>query len=272
MNIADILVEKGMLKKEQVPALLDEAAELGISVEMVLIKHGVSPQEILKAKGEYLDVPTKNLGDTRISSSTLEIIPEESAKHYKFVPVGIRSGVLEVGMVDPDDISARDALNFIASKAHMPFKIFLISPEDFEKVISYYKGLSGEVNKALTELETELKIEDDKKPLKKKEESEEELVETEEKLGEEAPVTKIVATILRYATDGNASDIHIEPQRENVKVRFRIDGVLNTSLVLPMKVHSGVVARIKILSNMRLDEKRKPQDGRFTALIEGRKI
>jgi len=85
-------------------------------------------------------------------------------------------------------------------------------------------------------------------------------------------VTKIVATVLDYASEGNASDIHIEPMHENVKVRFRVDGILNTSLILPTKVHSAVVARIKILSNMRLDEKRKPQDGRFSAMVSERKI
>src|SRR3989338_4224613 len=89
---------------------------------------------------------------------------------------------------------------------------------------------------------------------------------------EDAPVTKIVATILHYATEGEASDIHIEHVGDKVRVRFRVDGVLNTSLILPIKVYSAVVARIKILCNMRLDEKRKPQDGRFSAKIEGRKI
>jgi type IV pilus assembly protein PilB len=89
---------------------------------------------------------------------------------------------------------------------------------------------------------------------------------------EDAPVTKIVATILSYASEGKASDIHIEPTHESVRVRFRVDGQLSTSLTLPIKVHSAVVARIKILSNMRLDEKRKPQDGRFSAKIEDRKI
>jgi type IV pilus assembly protein PilB len=92
------------------------------------------------------------------------------------------------------------------------------------------------------------------------------------KIVEDAPVTKIVATILRYATEGNASDIHVEHLRDTIRVRFRVDGVLNTSLILPAKVHSALVARIKILSNMRLDEKRKPQDGRFSAKIDGRKI
>jgi type IV pilus assembly protein PilB len=94
----------------------------------------------------------------------------------------------------------------------------------------------------------------------------------ETKIVEDAPVTKIVATMLRYATEGNASDVHVEPLKDKIRVRFRVDGVLNTSLLLPVSVHSAVIARIKILSNMKLDEKRKPQDGRFSAKIDGRKI
>jgi type IV pilus assembly protein PilB len=94
----------------------------------------------------------------------------------------------------------------------------------------------------------------------------------ETNIKEDAPVTKIVATILRYAVEGGASDIHIEPTPEKTRVRFRMDGELHTSLELPAKVHPAVVARIKILSQMRLDEKRKPQDGRFSATVEGRRI
>jgi type IV pilus assembly protein PilB len=154
----------------------------------------------------------------------------------------------------------------------MPFKIFLITENDFDRIISLYKGLSGEVSKALSELETEIKIES--VPNEEKDKSESSGIDGQNnKIDEDAPVTKIVATILRYATDGNASDIHIEPWRESLKVRFRVDGVMNTSLVLPFKVHSAVVARIKIMTqSMKLDEKRKPQDGRFTVRIEGRKI
>jgi type II secretory ATPase GspE/PulE/Tfp pilus assembly ATPase PilB-like protein len=92
------------------------------------------------------------------------------------------------------------------------------------------------------------------------------------KVIENAPVAKIVATILRYAIDGRASDIHIEPTDTNVKIRFRVDGVMNTSLVLPARIHSAVIAKIKLMSNMRLDEKRKPQDGRFSAKLNDRKI
>jgi type IV pilus assembly protein PilB len=277
MSIVDILIEKGLLPKEQGDEILNESLSSGTSLEQVLLKHGIGPEVILSAKGEYLDVPTRSLDGLDIPGDVLKYIPEESAQYYKFVPIAILDGVLEVGIVDPDNIPARDALNFIAAKANMPFKLFLISQQDFDKVIALYKGLSEEVNKALSELEVELKTVDknDKNSKEEKgqnQDPDQDEIISEEKISEDAPVTKIVATILRYATDGNASDVHIEPQRAVVKVRFRVDGVLNTSLVLPMKVHSAVVARIKILCNMRLDEKRKPQDGRFTAKIEGRKI
>jgi len=128
------------------------------------------------------------------------------------------------------------------------------------------------VTKALTELETDLT--DEEKELAKSISADENLSEkiNQTNIIEDAPVTKIVATVLRYAIEGNASDVHIEPINDKVRVRFRLDGTLHTSLILPIKVLNAVVARIKILSNMKLDEKRKPQDGRFSARIDGRKI
>ena len=215
-------------------------------------------------------VPTRSLRDIDISGKILEYIPQDSATHYRIVPLGVKDGVLEVGAIDPNDIEARDALNFISAKIGMPYKLFLISDEDFKSALDKYEGLSGEVTKVLSELDSALAAEaaaiEDKADKSKEKES------GEAKIVEDAPVTKIVATILSYASEGKASDIHIEPTHENVQVRFRIDGDLNTSLILPIKVHAAVVARIKILSNMRLDEKRKPQDGRFSATIEDRKV
>jgi type IV pilus assembly protein PilB len=155
----------------------------------------------------------------------------------------------------------------------MPFKLFVISEEDFNKVIGMYRGLSEEVGKALSQLEPSasegVTFNLDSAETTEKQGGDK---KTQQKIIEEAPITKIVATILRYAAEGNASDVHIEHMRETIRVRFRVDGVLNTSLVLPAKVHSPVISRIKILCNMKLDEKRKPQDGRFSAQIEGRKI
>ncbi len=271
MTILDILKEKKVIKPEEIPSIEAEAKSTGLSVEQVLIARGMSPQKILEAKGSDLNIPAKSLKNVTISGKVLELISEESAEHYKIVPISIKDGVLEVGIVDPDDIEARDALNFISSKVKMPFKLFLISQDDFDKVISQYKGISSEVTQALSELDSELS-EKENVILEKSDKEKEDQIIKEAKIVEDAPVTKIVATILSYAAEGGASDVHIEPLHENVRVRFRVDGVLNTSLTLPIKVHFAVVARIKILSNMRLDERRKPQDGRFSAKVDDRKI
>src|SRR5581483_1874475 len=269
MSFLDVLADKNIISPDEVLAIKEEAQGQDKSIDEVLQEKGVTPEQNLQAKSEYMQIPVRNLGGQEIPFEILKYIPEESALHYKIIPLAVKDGVLEVGLVEPDNIEARDALNFISSKNNLPFKIFVVSEEDFERVLNSYKGLSGEVTKALTELEGELSAE----------EIEIEKIEKREKGGtkqaniiEDAPVTKIVATILRYALDGEASDVHIEAMREKVRVRFRVDGVLNTSLLLPMNVHSAVVARIKILSDMKLDEKRKPQDGRFSARIEGRKI
>jgi len=269
MSILDVLSEKKVIKPADAASIQAEAESGGLSLEQVLISRGISPETILEAKGLSLDIPVKSLKGVEIAGKILDYIPRESAEHYQMIPIQTKDGVLEVGIVDPDDIEARDALNFISSKIGMPYKLFLITLEDFEHGLELYKGISGEVTKALSELDTELAGQ--KVDLQQK--VEETGDKQESRIVEDAPVTKIVATILSYASEGNASDVHIEPMHNNVRVRFRVDGVLNTSLTLPIKVHSALVARIKILTNsMRLDEKRKPQDGRFSVKIDGKKI
>ena len=270
MGILEILLDKKILSADDLEVVRREARAGKTSLEEILRKHGVRPADILFAKGESLGVPTRSLENVDVAFDVLKYVPEESARHYRFVPIGVEEGVLEIGIVDPANIEARDAINFIASKVGMPFKLFLISETDFDHVIQTYRGLSGEVTKALSELESELTHEEAEIMKMQKEKKSDEKAEA--KIIEDAPVTKIVATILHYASEGAASDIHIEHIGDRVRVRFRVDGVLNTSLILPAKVHAAVVARIKILCNMRLDEKRKPQDGRFSARIEGRKI
>ncbi len=214
------------------------------------------------------DIPTRSIGDTMVPRSVLDYVPEDSARHYKLVPIGMVDNVLEIGMVDPEDLEALDALNFITRKSGTPFKIFKITEEDFEKVMMMYKGLSGEVSVALNELESQLS--DEEKTIQDEINKQEQGVG--EQLREDAPVIKIVATILRYAVEGRASDVHIEQHEGGVKVRFRVDGILHTSITLPRRTHRSIVARIKVLSNLRLDERRKPQDGRFSAVISGGKV
>ncbi len=266
MGILEILANKQLISKDEIPTIKKLMASPGASVDKILLQHGVRLEEILAAKGEYLNIPVRSMAGQNVAYEVLEYIPEETASHYRFVPIAFNAGALEVGIVDPDNIEARDALNFLASQKNVPYKIFLISSEDLEKVLEMYKGLSGEVTRALSELETDLSI-DTSGIAENKEDA-----KNDSHFIEEAPVKKIVATIVRYATEGNSSDVHIEPMNGKVRVRFRVDGVLNTSLVLPASVHDAVVARIKVLSNMKLDEKRKPQDGRFSAHIDGRKI
>ncbi|MFT5180058.1 MAG: type IV pilus assembly protein PilB [Candidatus Paceibacteria bacterium] len=268
MNILQFLADKKILSNEDVTSITNEVRTSGVSVEDILSKRGVPTEDFLKYKAEFSGLPLKSLDGIDVSFDILKFIPEESARHYKIAPIELVDGALHVGLVDPDNMQARDALNFLSSKENLPFNFFLISQHDFEKIIGVYKGLSGQVTKALTELDSELSDEE----IEIKKQQTKPTAKKGTQIIEDAPVTKIVATILRYAVEGNSSDVHIEPLRNKVRVRFRVDGVLNTSLVLPIKVHPAVVARIKILSKMRLDEKRKPQDGRFSARIEKRKV
>lgn len=283
MTLLEVLAKKSIIPEKDVVAIYDQAESAGVSVEEVLTRRGISPSVILAAKGEAAELPTREVLADEVSYSILQYIPEESARYYHFVPLGVKDGVLEVGIVDPDNLEARDALNFISAKINLPYKIYLISTTDFDKVVRIYKGLSGEVNQALSDLDVEFSknkpsneeqkgdAEDNNSATDKKA-TDKPGSRLETKIVEDAPVTKIVATILRYAVEGGASDIHIEHMRDNIRVRFRVDGTLNTSLLLPASIHPTLIARIKILSNMRLDEKRKPQDGRFSAKIDGRRI
>lgn len=266
MKILEILKEKGVLKDADAVEVQKEAQEKNVPVSSILARRGISKEDILEAEGKHYNMPTRDISGNAIPNSVLAYIPEESARHYQFVPLAVSDDVLEVGIVDPDNIEALDALNFISTRIKMPYKLFLIWKGDFDKVIEQYQSLTGEVGAALTELESALTTGQEKQ------QSDESDDEVQTIIKEDAPVTKIVATILRYAVEGGASDIHIEPTREKVKVRFRMDGDLHTSLELPTKVHRAVVARIKILASIKLDEKRKPQDGRFSAKVEDRNI
>ncbi len=267
MSILDVLAKKKLIRREDIPNIMKVAKESG-NLFSALDKYDISERDFLEARGEYFGMPFLDLQNREVSFDVLSYIPEESARFYKIVPIGTENNVLEIGVVDPENVETQNAITFISSRISMPIKAFLIRQEDFNRIIESYKGLSGEVSQALTEIENELSTKKDKS-------SEEEfsrIKDGEMRIVEQAPVTKIMATIIHYATEGNASDIHIEPTADKVRVRFRVDGALSTSLVLPAQVQDALVARVKILANLRLDEKRKPQDGRFSAKIEGRKI
>jgi len=229
----------------------------------------------------------KVVAGTQVSFDVLKILPEDSARHYRMVPIAIEEGVLKVGMIDPYDMEARDALGFITNQQGLAYVIAKITQEEFDDMLTGYQGLRGAVGEALSQLGTQIgdiELKADEQEDTARDESAQDLDrllnrgdakisnDKNTEVIEEAPVTKIVAVIIQHATEGNASDVHIEPVDDQVRVRFRVDGVLHTSLFLPIHVHGAIVARIKILTNMKLDEKRKPQDGRFSAKIEGRRV
>ena len=267
MTLLQKLAEKGYIQERDIQEILDTSQKEGKSVNTVLKERGVPSKVILDTKAEQTGVSVRSVGDEQIPYDILKYVPEESATYYKFIPLAFVDGVLEVGIVDPENIEARDALQFISSRLRVPFKMFLVSLEDFEVAIKSYRGLTGEVTEALSQIGDEDDV--DVKIVTEEDEVEKAI---EEQITEDAPVTKIVSVMLRHATEGGASDIHIEHIGDRIRVRFRVDGELFTSIFLPKNVHSAVVARVKILANLKLDEKRKPQDGRFTAHIEGRKV
>ncbi|MFH1671237.1 MAG: GspE/PulE family protein [Candidatus Portnoybacteria bacterium] len=220
--------------------------------------------EALKKKAEALKVPYLDLTGKEIPVEVLKEIPEEAAAFYGFVPVSKQENVLEVGMLNPENLKARDALRFIVRSSGLESKIHLISPTGLKNILKQYRSFRGEVKKALKELEQELEEKEKTKLVK--------VTEEVKSIAAEAPITKIVAVILKQAIEGNASDIHIEPGDSKTKVRFRIDGSLLTSLLLPKEVHASVISRIKILSHLKIDETRVPQDGRFSTTVGQRKI
>jgi type IV pilus assembly protein PilB len=267
MNLLALLEEKGVIDADTAKRIEKSAAERGTSYEHELLGEGFDSSTIRNAISEYFDLPAEEIDqNTHLDPKMLRYIPEESARHYGMIPLRIEDDVLVVGVTDPENLALHDVLNFITAKQQMPYKLAVILEQDFENGLHSYENLTGEVDEALSALEVEL--DEDVQEHKELEQAKDEI----EHIKEDAPITKIVATILRYAVDGGASDIHIEPTDEKVVVRFRVDGLLKNSLELPVKTHMAVVARTKILASLRLDEKRKPQDGRFSATIDGRKI
>ncbi|MBZ9569590.1 type II/IV secretion system protein [Patescibacteria group bacterium] len=265
MTLVQQLVQKKILDKEKAASLEFEIKSSGRKEEEVILgKKIVSESFLFKLKSENLKIPLKEVLPEDVPFKVLERIPEESAKYYKMIPIGKRDDLLEAGMIYPEDLKAQEALKFLTRQEKLSYKVFLITPTTFNNLLRQYRTLKKEVTKALEELEEEMKGEKVKvKPLAAAE---------FERLVEEAPISKVVAVMLRHAVEGRASDVHIEPTRDRLKIRFRLDGVLHSSLLLPLRIHQAVVARVKILSNMKIDEMRVPQDGRFSTKIDGKDI
>ena len=258
------------LQYNRVMATLD--SEFDGNLTKALIAAGLSEDAITIAKATYYKIPYQKVARKDVTYEVLKYVEEDAVRHYKFVPIGFADGVLSIGVTEPENIESMNALQFISVKLNVPFKLFLISYSDYLEILENYKAVSQEVDQAVGELNDELEMANAdvrKTPVDGVGQKE---TNNQQKIVEDAPIIKIVAVIINHAVEGSASDIHIENNGESVKVRYRVDGLLHTTLVLPLNTFDGVVARIKILAKLRLDEKRKPQDGSFVTMIDNRKI
>ncbi len=263
MSLIDEFVKKNVIDRQDT-ARIEEDMSSGKTLDEILLDKQVDPLVIFSTKKEYYSsLPAREYDEELIPADILRYVPHKSAMHYKIVPIGKDvEGNLEVGIIDPDNLAAKSAIEFIANNNNIGYKMYLIPFEYFEFIMKNYSGIKGEVKEALGML-----IDDDVDVS-----AAEQQAGANQKIIEDAPITKIVSNILKYAAEKRASDIHVEVWDKEVSVRYRIDGLMSKDLVLPKNIHSAVIARIKILSKIKLDEKRVPQDGRFSANLIGRKI
>ena len=250
-NIREVLLDRQLIDEKAADEIALRQLKTGeIEEEIIKSLRLVSEEDFIKAKAEFLNVEYINLDEIGFSPEALALVPESVATKYKVVPykMDTKNKVLLVTMANPLDL---ETVEFLEKKSGMQVRTAMSMEKQIESFIreKYIreKGITSEVTKALDEHKNEEQIVD----------------ESRKKVSAEAPVAKIVNTVLEYAIKARASDIHIEPQEDNVRVRYRIDGVLQEKYVLPRNVNDAVVSRIKILSSLKIDEKRVPQDGRF---------
>ncbi|KKT82502.1 MAG: hypothetical protein A3B99_03050 [Candidatus Yanofskybacteria bacterium RIFCSPHIGHO2_02_FULL_44_12b] len=255
------LLKLKIISAEDVDVLEQTAKEEDKDFGQVLIdKNMISATDLLNIRSRLYHLPLMSLEGIDIDKEALKEISEDVVNFYRIVPFAKEGNVLRVGIVNPEDVDALEALKFIAEDRGLTLERYIVSNKDFENIVRNYGSLTGEVGKVLESLSEEL------------EEQEKITPKTIEQITSEGAITKIVASVVKYAVESRASDIHIEPFEDKVRVRFRIDGVLVSSLVLPRNIHSAVLTRIKVLSNLKIDETRLAQDGRFSTILKRRKI
>ncbi len=260
------LLKNNLISQKKVDSALEEAKKAKKTFESVILSRQYIDSEVLvKTKSNLYGLDYVNLFDIKINDSALNTIPLEVAENYNVVCFEVTDKLIKVGLARPDDFKAIGAIDFLAKKKGLKVEYYLISPGSFKHASKQYQSMSREVVSALQAKEEE------EKELIEIKEKEVESVELEEVV-KSAPVTKIVSVIIRHAVDGKASDIHVEPLLRETRVRYRIDGILHTSLVLPKNIHYAVVARIKVLAGLKLDETRIPQEGRIRLLINDKEI
>ncbi|MEK7160070.1 MAG: ATPase, T2SS/T4P/T4SS family [Patescibacteria group bacterium] len=260
-TLSDILLTDKLINKTQYDDIKVKSASKGISEESVVESLNVmSPEKFAEEKAKLLNIPFVSLDNISFSPQALGFVPRVVAERFSLIPFSYdeKTKTLSVAMSNPVDL---ESVTFVREKTGQNIKTFAASVPEVQRAINqqYRQEIVGEVGAALKETETQNKI----KTVNVTQISE---------IIKEAPIAKIVSTILEYAVTSRASDVHIEPQEDRVRVRYRIDGILYDKLSLPKSVQEAVISRIKILSEMKIDEHRTPQDGRFNFKVEDKEV
>ncbi len=248
------LIDAGLITEEKFSEALEKAKTSNQKVDDVLISEGlITQEELIKLEAYILGIPFVNLEKEKVLPEVLKIIPEPIARSNNIVAFRKNGSNLEVAMLDPEDLRT---IEFIKKTADFKILPRLTTPESIKNVLrQYQQTLEAEFGEIIKKEAGVIR------PIKE----DETVPEGEDlrKAAEELPVIKIVDTLLKHAILQRSSDVHIEPTEKEVVVRYRIDGILHDAMMLPKQASLGIVARIKVLSNLKLDEHRLPQDGRF---------
>lgn len=227
----------------------------GTSGSVSVPTEGIPSSEDLQMVAKSLGVPFLGELPPSVDKAVLMIIPEEAAAKYKMAAFERKDGVLSVAMVNPQDFEALNVLRFLAEKEQLGIEVFLSSEAIFAQLMKHYVGTDQALEEAIKSLKKDEVIDIENNQTTS--------IAANSEVFQDAPIAKLVDVIVKHALDGRASDIHIEPIEGSYRVRFRVDGILRATLMFPLDVGKAVISRIKILSNLKIDEKRKPQDGRF---------
>ena len=257
VRIGDLLVNKGLITEAQLKVALEEQKKVKEKLGSILVKMGyITEEKLLEALSEQLNVKIVKANEVRITLDLKKIIPEEKAKRLNVVPIKVEDKFIHVATPDPTNLFALDEIARITNREVVPY---LILEKDFITLYSKIYGIDDKLYNIAKEIERKIiEAGGDERFL--------------EKLAEEAPAIQLVDSIIERAIIENASDIHIEPDEDELRIRYRIDGILHEILSLNHVLTSPVISRIKIMSNMNIAEKRIPQDGRFKIKISNREV
>ena len=260
-----ILQEKKLISAEQALELRAQAVAAKKELPNFLLEKKIlNEEQLTEAKADLYNLPYHAHTDEAIPEEVLNFLPEEIARTYNIVCFAREHKEISIGMVEPN-LKAMEAVNFLALDEKLTVKYYLISISNWQKIFKQYQKIEEEISSAL---EVKAKEESDDVVAIKGEDSS--MVDDEDI--NSAPVSRIVSVIIRHAVEARASDIHIEPFDKESRVRYRIDGILHTSLTLPKSIHNAIIARVKVMAKLKLDETRVPQDGRIRLLVSGRAV